>query len=617
MTDELLLPYVRELSFIRRLGAEFARAHPKIASRLRLGQDASEDPHVERLIQAFAYLGARTRHKIEDDFPELTDALLGVLYPHYQLPVPSMAIVQLELDPAQTELSEGHVVPRGTAIETEPIDGEPCRFRTAYPVKLWPLAVADARLARPPFAAPATAFSGQAAAVLRLTLTGPGGGPVDFTTLALTGLRFFLKGQNQHVYPLYQLLFNHTLGVALAGGADDAEPLLLGPEVVRPVGFGRDEGLLPYPARSFVGYRLLTEYFAFPEKFLFLELAGWARRQWLRVAQQLAGRLEVYFYLNRAAPTLEPNVTADTFRLGCTPVTNLYRQRAEPIAVTQTEYEYRVVPDARRPLSHEIYTVDRVTALLPDGAEEEYEPFYSTRHALDRPGPSRYWHAARRRAPALEDRPDAGTELYLALVDLGFQASAPAGATLTVETTCLNRDLPHRLPFGGDQPYLQLSEADALVTRVRCLTPPTPTLRPALKHGALWRLVSHLSLNHLSIEGGEGAAEALREILKLYDFADSEETRAVISGVLRVDSRRTVARASAASEAVCRGVEVTIHFDEKRFVGSGLFLFASVLERFLALYCTVNSFTRLIATVEGRKEELRRWPPRMGEKILI
>jgi type VI secretion system protein ImpG len=622
MSDELLPFYNRELSFFRRLGAGFARAHPKIAGRLRLGPDASEDPHVERLIQAFAYLSARTRHKLEDDFPELTDAHLGVLYPHYQLPIPSMAIVQLELDPSQSELTEGHMVRRGTAVESEAIDGEPCRFRTAFDVTLWPVRVSEARLAQPPFPAPAAV--GRPASILRLVLTGPDQ-PVDFSTWSLRSLRFFLNGQNQHVFPLYQLLFNHVTAVAFATSASDPEPLVLGSEAIRPVGFDRDEGLLPYPPRSFVGYRLLTEYFAFPEKFLFAEIGGWTRRQWLRIGQQVKNRIELYFYLNRTAPDLEPNISSETFRLGCTPIFNLYPQRAEPIALTQTEFEYRVVPDARRPLAHEVYSIDRVMHLANDGSETEFSPFFSTRHASTSPANTgrkntegvRYWHATRRLAPTVAERPDGGTEVYLSLVDLDFEPDLPADGTVTVETTCLNRDLPHRLPFGGDQPFLSLTEADSLVTRVRCLTPPTPTFRPALKRGALWRLVSHLTLNHLSLEGGTDGADALREILKLYDFTDSEETRAMVAGILRVDSRRAVARTERSSEAVCRGIDVNVHFDEQRFAGSSLFLFASVLERFLGLYCSINSFTRLTATVEGRRGELRRWPPRMGERVLL
>lgn len=616
MSDELLPYYNRELSYLRKLGASFAKAHPKIAGRLRLGSDVSEDPHVERLIQAFAYLNARTRHKLEDDFPELTDALLGVLYPHYQLPIPSMAIAQFELDPSQTELTEGHTVPRGTAIETEPIDGEPCRFRTAYETTLWPLRVVEARLAKPPFAAPATPTSGRAASILRIVLSGPGQ-PIDFSTLSIRSFRFFLNGQNQHVYPLYQMLFNHATNVAVATSPADPEPILLPPESLRPVGFQGDEGLLPYPPRSFIGYRLLTEYFAFPEKFLFAEFQGWSRRQWMRLCQGGKQRIELYVYFNKNAPDLEANVTADTFRLGCTPMVNLYAQRCEPIALTHTDTEYRVVPDARRPIAHEVYTIDGVTYLAADGSEIDYLPFFSTKHGRDRGGPVRYWHGARRPAPVLPDRPDAGTEVYLSIVDLELQPDAPADGTLSIESTCLNRDLPHRLPFGGDQPFLHFTEADSLVRRIRCLTPPTPTLRPALKQGAQWRLVSHLTLNHLTLEGGDTGADALREILRLYDFTDSEETRAMVAGILRVETRRTVARTDQASEAVCRGIEIGIQFDESRFTGSGLFLFASVLERFLAVYCSINSFTRLVATIEGKRGDLRRWPPRMGERVLL
>jgi type VI secretion system protein ImpG len=213
---------------------------------------------------------------------------------------------------------------------------------------------------------------------------------------------------------------------------------------------------------------------------------------------------------------------------------------------------------------------------------------------------------------------DFGTEVYLSLVDLGFHPSAPAGWTLDVQTTCLSRDLPHRLPFGGGQPRLQLSAGGGPLAPLVCLTPPTRTLRPALKHGTGWRLVSHLVLNQLSLQGDEAAA-ALREILKLYDFTDSADTRSRIDGVVGVRSRRVVGRVRdrRQTEAFTRGVEITIQFDEDRFSGTGLFLFASVLERFLALYCTVNSFSRMIATTTKREGELHRWPPRAGTRTLL
>jgi type VI secretion system protein ImpG len=609
MSAELLRYYNQELSFIRRTAAQFATEHPKIAARLRLGPDSSQDPHVERLIEAFAYLTARIRHKLDDEFPEITEALLGVLYPHYQAPIPSMAVVQFGLDPGQNELTAGHTLPRHTALETEPIQGEPCRFRTCYPVTLWPIDVQSAMLSRPPFQAPATRHTDQAAAVLRLELACRSD-KLPFADLELDSLRFFLKGQAQHVNPLYDLILNGTLGVALADSPDDTAPRLMDKGCLRQVGFERDEGLLPYTARSFLGYRLLTEYFTFPEKFLFFEIAGLAPR----LKGRPGSRLEIYLYLDRAAPDLEQNISADTFRLGCSPIVNLYRHRAEPIQLSHTEYEHHVVPDVRRPLAHEIFTVERVSASSPAGERMEFQPFYSVKHAVEGGTAQSLWHATRRPGEAEEGQGDHGTEIYISLVDLNLQPAAPDDWTLDVEATCLNRDLPQRLPFGGGQPHLQLSEGGPLVSRIECLTAPTRTRRPALKHGALWRLISHLSLNHLSLVDPGDKADALREILKLYDFADSAGTRKIIDGILTVSSARVVGRAG--PQALCRGVEVTIEFDEERFTGSSLFLFASVLERFLALYCTVNSFSRLIATTRGREGELRRWPPRIGERVL-
>lgn len=612
MSEELLPYYNRELAFLRQLGAEFAAAHPKIAARLRLGPDGTQDPHVARLIEAFAFLTARVRHKLDDDFPEVSESLLNILYPHYLAPLPSMAIVQFALDRQQGQLTTGYAIPRGSAVETEPIDGQPCRFRTAYPVTLWPVEIRAAELRGAPFAAPAVPLAAPARAVVRLQLA-TFSEKTKFSQLPLDRLRFYLQGPSQYLYDLYELLLNRTVGVAVARAASDPAPAVLAAEAVQPVGFGRDEGLLPYPPRSFWGYRLLSEYFAFPEKFLFFDLVGLTPR----VRGQLGSTAEVFLYLGGHSRDLEKAVTRDTFQLGCTPIVNLFAQRAEPIVLTQAQTEYRVVPDARRPVAHEVYTIDRVVGTSPDNKEVEFLPFYSVKHGQAGGEPRTFWHAARRPASYAGGQVDRGTEVFLSLVDLDFRPSAPGGWTLDVETTCLNRDLPQRLPFGGGQPYLQLAMA-APLAGLACRTAPTPTCRPALRHGAVWRLISHLTLNHLSLVDAEDGAEALREILRLYDFQDSAQTRAMIEGVRSVRSRRVVGRVGGpVSAGFCRGLEVTLHLDEDKFAGGGVFLFASVLERFLGLYTSLNAFTKTIATTTKREEPLRRWPPRAGERVLL
>ena len=614
MTEDLLPYYNRELSYIRRHAGRFAEAHPKVAARLRLGPDGSEDPHVERLLQGFAYLTSRVRHKLDDEFPEITQALIGTLYPHYLAPIPSCAVVRLDLDPGQNELTAGLTVPRGQTLESEPIQGEPCRFRTAYPVTLYPVDVRLATLASAPFTAPATPRANAALAVLRVGL-GTRSPNVRFANFAgMKKLRFFLRGQPQHTQRLYELLLNHAVEVAFAKRPDDKSAVAVGPEAIQAVGFARDEALLPYPARSFVGYRLLTEYFTFPQKFLFVDVAvppaALARAD---------GVLEMFVYLNRQATDLEPNVTADTLELGCTPIVNLYEQPAEPIRLTQQQFEYRVVPDHRRPLAHEIYSIDRVTATAADGREAEYVPFFAVKHGGSKSaGP--YWHGTRRpAADAAEPKTettavDRGTEVYLSFVDIGFNPAAPIDWTVSVRATCMNRDLPARLPFGGGQPRLQLTEGSGLVTRITCLTPPTPTVRTHLREEGLWRLVSHLTLNHLSLTDGPDGADALREILALYDFTESAVTRAQIEGVRAVSGKRVLGRANG---AVCRGVEVGVEFDEDRYTGNGLYLFASVLDRFFTLYASVNTFTRTVATVARRESVYKRFPSRAGDQIVL
>jgi type VI secretion system protein ImpG len=295
---------------------------------------------------------------------------------------------------------------------------------------------------------------------------------------------------------------------------------------------------------------------------------------------------------------------------------NLYRQRAEPIQLTHQQHEYHVVPDARRPLAHEIYSIERVVATSPTNETLEFAPFYSLQHSQYSRDSGRFWYARRHPAAASADDMDRGTEVELSLVDLDLDPSLPADWTLSVETTCLNRDLPGRLPFGGGEPRLQ-AETGAL-TAVTCVTAPTKTYRPVLTRGTLWRLISHLTLNHLSLVDGEDGAEALREILRLYDRVDSEGTHAIIDGLLRVQARRVVGRVGGpVSAGFCRGVEVTLVLDETKFAGAGLFLFAAVLDRFLGLYSSLNSFTRTVVMTNHREQALCRWPARAGEKVLL
>lgn len=606
MAEDLLSYYNRELAYLRRLGAEFAEAHPKIAGRLRITGDAVEDPHVSRLLEGVAFLNARIRRKLDDEFPELTDALLGQLFPHYLRPIPSMAIVQFR--PASDQ-EGGYRVAAGTEIETEPVGGEPSRYRTTHEQTLWPIEIESASLTGRPLQAPKNPNSSGSVAVLKLSLRCMADG-MTFSTLAPESLRVFLRGTSSEVFQLYELIFNHTVSIALADSTSDPNPVILDVASLRPVGFAPEEGILPYPPRSPVGYRLLTEFFAFPEKFLFFEIENLSTK----VLMGAGRKLDIFLYLNNTAQELERNLSADSFALGCVPTVNLFAQRAEPIRLEETNTEYHIVPDSRRPDALEIYSVDEVTATSQMGEATKFEPFFGLKHAGTTRGRTRFWHTAQRPAGGR----DPASETYLTLVDLDSNPSIPAEWVASVETTCFNRNLPGKLPFGGGHPYLKLIQDSPAIDSLQCLTAPTPTLRLPSRNEGAWRLVSHLTLNHLSLADSEHGAEGLREMLRLYDFRDAPETRALIDSVLNVRAARSVARPpDAAMGALCRGLEVTIEFDDRRQSGAGIFLLAAILERFIAHYASINTYTRLTARLKGRQGEYRKWPARAGDQQLL
>jgi type VI secretion system protein ImpG len=459
-----------------------------------------------------------------------------------------------------------------------------------------------------PIVAPVNPEATGAAGVLRIRLR-CAADELSFSKLAPEQLRLFIRPQSPHAYKLYELILNHAISIALADHPGDPAPLLRSPKSLCPIGFEDAESLLPYPARSFTGYRLLTEYFAFPDKFLFFDITGLSGKTLICDKNQL----EIFIYLNRMSIELERAVSADNFALGCTPMVNLFQQQAEPIRLDHSAAEYRVVPDARRVGVTEVYSIEAVTASSANGSSRAYQPFFGLRQTSSNE-PTAYWHAARR--PAESD--DGGTEVFLSFVDLDFDSVDPSERTMSVDTVCLNRDLPSRLPFGGGNPRLEMVEASSAITRIECVTAPTPTLRPPLGRGTRWRLVSHLVLNHLSITGEENGADALRSILKLYDFHDSAQTRSLIDSLVRISSSPSIARVPGPGiGGFCRGLDVRVEFEPGPFDSGQGFLFASVIERFLALYASLNSFSRMTAVVRGRTDTVRTWSARAGHRILL
>jgi len=630
MRDELLGYYERELVFLRRMGAEFARRYPKIAARLELDEEKIEDPHVERMIEAFAYLTGRVGLKLDDELPEITEAFFNVLYPHYLAPIPSMAIAQFSYGSPNDKLTAVQRMEKGSRLNSRPIEGSPCRFRTAYDVDLMPMEIESAWLES---AAPTDGRGKFADSHIKIEMRCFGNANLHEMKLGATGqspesIRFYLDGDPQLVFPLYEIIFNHASTVEFRAKEPPIgnktlktmtnmqmklpDPVIFpAADVIKQVGFNDDQSLLPYTKRSFMGYRLLSEYFAFPYKFLFFDLHGLGQA----IERKFGSHFDILIHLKDITPPVAP-VSKETFRMGCTPIVNLFSKLADPIYLSQQRYEYQIIPDVHRQGSTEIYSVDEVITSDPrTNTTRDFSPFYSMRHAYGEQMENSFWYTTRR---ASQRSDDDGTEIFMSLVDMDFDPLIPAVEVLNVKATCTNRDLPAKLPFGGKEGDFEV-EGTALLSRVKCLTKPTETIRPPQRRSAHWRLISHLNLNYLSIVNSEnGTADALQEILHLYNFDDSNVSRKQILGITGIEARKVVRQIGGHIGAgFVRGLETTITMDEEQYVGSGMYLFSCVLERFLGLYASLNSFNQMVLKTEQREEIVKRFPPRAGEQDIL
>ncbi|MBJ7223510.1 MULTISPECIES: type VI secretion system baseplate subunit TssF [unclassified Brenneria] len=611
MLDDLLPYYEKELSHLRFLGQEFARQYPKIASRLLIEGDNCEDPHAERLIESFAFLAARVHKKLDDELPEIVEAFLEILYPHYLRPTPSLSVVEFTMGD-RGDVTGRFQIARHTQLTSRAIDGVNCRFRTCYPVDLWPVEVREASFTE----LERSAFNGHGAdlvAQLRIALGSTG--EANFGALDIQRLRVFLDGESSLMLQLYELLFNNLAKLTLSYVDEDGRRRELGlpPSSLKPVGFSPDEGLVDYSERSFLGYRLLHEYFTFPEKFMFFDLDG--------IGSALAGKditqVEIGFYfsdymLNERLARLAQNIGRGNFKLGCTPIINLFRQQAEPIKLSHIQHEYPVVPDVRQQGAAEVVSIDRVQRVRKAARQDQVStchPFFEPRGDLG-PGAC-YWLGRRRPSQRAQDQ---GVEMVIRLVDRELELVDTGSDTLSIALTCSNRDLPQYLPYGGAQGDFSI-ERDHVVRQIRCLRKPTATVRPSLGGGAIWRLIAHLSLNHLSLVSN--GREALLEMLALYNYRDASAVRKQIDGIVSISSEPLVRRIGHPRPNFVRGVGITLELDESQYIGSGIYLFGMVLDHFFGLYCSVNSFTQLTLRSRQREQRVVQWPPRTGTQPLV
>ncbi|UVE17750.1 type VI secretion system baseplate subunit TssF [Pseudomonas sp. LS44] len=589
--------YQSELSALRQLGKRFAERNPALAPFL--GQ-SGRDPDVERLLEGFAFLTGRLRQKLDDELPELAQSLMHLLWPNYMRPLPAFSMLQFE--PLQRP-GPALRVPRDTAVESRPVQGVACQFRTCYATEVLPLALEGLDYA----------VQGDGALLtLRLRMSAEG----HLGDLSLSRLRLHLAGEPYISQALYLGLLRQLDGMQLAP-VDAAGQVLrdehgtevhfdLPAEQAKAAGFEEDEALIPYPLNTFRGYRILQEYFAFPSKFLFVDIHGLTVLNRLPAAQlQRCRGFELRFKLRQSGLRhIRPRL--DNLRLYCTPVSNLFAHDGMPIRLDGKQDRYLLLPAEHAPEHCGVFSVDRVTGWRPGGqGYQDYVPFESFEHdASFGSAQARPHYSVRQQTSLLGD----GLETWLSF----GQQTLDGHETLSIELTCTNQNLPRQLAIGD---ICLPSEGTPEFLRFRNIGEVTPSYVPPLQRDYLWKLISNMSLNYLSLSN----VAALRTILETYDlprYYDQNRlnvSRQKLEG-LQAISQQPVDRLYRGLPL--RGIRSDLDMDARRFQGEGdLFLFASVLNEFFALYTSLNSFHELRVT--STQGEVYQWTPRMGQQPLL
>ena len=626
--DPRLLDYYRqELLHIREGAAEFAREHPKIAARLALDATTAQgecvDPYVERLLEGFAFLTARVQIRQDAEYPRMTQHLLEMVYPGFLAPTPSMLIAQLEPDLNDAGLAAGPKVARGSMMNARLQPGErtSCRFATSQDVRLWPLQVVEARYQAhvTDVPGPALNMGGKPRASLRIRFKITAAQKSD--QLLLDRLDVHLGGDEGVAHRIYEQLFaNCSAIVVQTPSRRNAKYEVLPPSAVQPGGLGDDEAVLPVSPRSFAGYRLLKEYAAFPERFLFFNVSGLNP-----ILKNLkTDEFELLFVLDRVDQTLEKTLDASSFMLHCTAAVNLFPKRADRIDVNRRDHEFHVIADRARPMDYEVFSVESVTGYdeTVESEEQSFDPLYDQFDGITQSGRGFY---SLRRVPRLlsevqrQRGPRAGyigTELYISLVDVDDAPYSESVSQLAIEIISSNRDLPLLMSVGTKDDFA--FEESAPVLGIRCIKGPTRPVAPILEGQTPWRLLSHLSLNYLSLcnTDPQQGASALREILSLYGLDTRSRLHKQIDGIVSVVSNQAISRVPVPGPiAFGRGTGIVLAVDERAFEGSGVMVLATVLERFFARYASLNSFTQL-TLVSQTRGELKRWKPRVGQRAI-
>ncbi|MCG3761990.1 type VI secretion system baseplate subunit TssF [Vibrio cincinnatiensis] len=607
MSEEFLKYYNRELVYLRHKGHEFGEHYPKIAARLRLSEEVVEDPHVSRLLEGCAFLTARIRQSLDNAFPQLTEALIGQLFPDFHAPIPSMSIVKVC---GSSSATSSVTVPAGERVTITAPGFKECDFITCYETQVLPFDVTEAKFENAPFTGIEARIQAEAKSVLKLRLQSHSD-EINIADNKDKRLRFYLSGQSQISLQLYQHLFSSCLGLVLVQGGRCVKEFTQ--RHINTVGFSDLDKVVPYSKRSFSGTRMLIEYLHFPEKFLFFDLVDLD----LTILGE-GTQAEFWFYFKESNDWLEKQITCENIQLGCSPVVNLYKAKMKPVRIQPSDYEYQLYTEYMDPESSEVVSLDKVTLRNWNKVYDNLPSYYAGNHPHYFSKDEIYWVLRREDKNWAGGFDEPGREVFVSIVDKQYQLFSPESREnwlMSVEAWCCNRNLAAKIPFGGGLPQVSMPDCKDNFSKIKCLVTPTETIRPEMDESSRWQFAKLLTLNHFSDENG---VEALKQVLNLLAFRGTPETKALIEAIKEMKTSITTGRALQNGRVgFCNGTGIVLHISDQILSREQIFLLGNVLSAYFAQFAEINTFTQLSIHLTSTGERLFSWPALAGEKELL
>lgn len=598
--DSLVSYYQEEMQYLRNSGAEFAKNYPKIARRLELDANESPDPHVERLLESFAFLTARLSKTIDDRFPKTAHALLSILYPHLINPLPSVTIANLQVDSSQVPPDKGSVLPRDTKLLAKSLEGVQCGFKTVYNTELRPILVKSAELnAKEYFKFPKSV---NASHCLSITISSK---DIDFSKTDLDHLTFYLPESATSANAIYEALICENDGEIYLTTNNNIT--CIGGITISPMGFDRNELTLPMPEHSLHHYLLIQEYFHCIEKFFFIRFENLKQAI---ASLNAADKLQIVVPVKNPEKLLKSGVSAASFALNCVPVVNLFERVSDPLRIDHRHLKYRLIPDVRRERTTEIYSIREISG-IEEGVQRniDFLPYYNLEN--ESTGNTGYWISQRQPAK-LRGLP--GSDIYLSFIDKSFNPIKSKDIVVTAKLLCTNRYLASQLTVGATLH----PEDKAPVLKITLLQKPKQPVYSPEDGESLWMIISKLSGNYLSLLDKEKNLKVTRELLRVFASRHPEINPGVLQDLTGISVSNITRRfGSDAWRGFVQGLRINLEIKKDSAQSSNNLILSKILHHYFSAIVHWNSFIETQVIEPTSQIPWILWQPTAGQQIQL